>query len=167
MSDLTKRMQDLLSRSRYVPQPSESLYIEDTPISDDNHVNLSTCQPSSTAQAQNTDCQPPSTLSTFVDLPFPLGNGGLAPVQVEMADRHNTRLGVSDPVQRRLNVLFWLYQHYQESGDLDMAAEVKAAYYSLRDGNPDVVRLARMGEMDESTLLKRLVNGQAMVEPRA
>jgi hypothetical protein len=84
-----------------------------------------------------------------------------------MADRHNTRLGVSDPVQRRLNVLFWLYQHYQESGDLDMAAEVKAAYYSLRDGNPDVVRLARMGEMDESTLLKRLVNGQAMVEPRA
>ena len=65
MSDLTKRMQDLLSRSRYVPQRSESLYIEDTSISDDTHVNLSTYQPSSTTQIQKSDCQPSSTLSTF------------------------------------------------------------------------------------------------------
>jgi hypothetical protein len=31
---------------------------------------------------------------------------------------------------------------------------------SLRDADPDVVRLTRMGEMDESILLRRLVNGQ-------
>jgi hypothetical protein len=77
-----------------------------------------------------------------------------------MAERHNTRLGVVDPVDRRLNVLFWLMQHYQEVGDTGMAAEVKAAYYSLRDAAPDVVALVRMGELDEATLLKRLVNGQ-------
>jgi hypothetical protein len=95
-----------------------------------------------------------------VDLPFPIGNGGLDPVQVEMAERHNTRLGVVDPVERRLNVLFWLMQHYLETGDTDMVAQVKTAYYSLRDANPDVVRLVRIGELSEETLLKRLRNGQ-------
>jgi hypothetical protein len=94
------------------------------------------------------------------DLPFPIGNGGLDPAQVEMAERHNTRLGVVDPVERRLNVLFWLMQHYRQIGDTGMAGEVKAAYCSLRDADPDVVRLTCMGEMDEITLLKRLVNGQ-------
>ncbi|HZA21525.1 MAG TPA: hypothetical protein VFA32_02800 [Dehalococcoidia bacterium] len=94
------------------------------------------------------------------DLPFPLGNGGLDAGEVARAEYHNTRLGEVDPVERRLKVLFWLLQLYQESGDADMAAQVKTAYYSLRDGNPDVVRLARMGELDESILLKRLVNGQ-------
>jgi hypothetical protein len=100
-------------------------------------------------------CQPDE-----LDLPFPLGNGGLDPVQVEMAERHNTRLGVVDPLERRLNVLFWLMQHYQGIGDDEMAAEVKGAYYSLRNANPDVVRLVRVGELSEETLLKRLRNGQ-------
>jgi hypothetical protein len=99
-------------------------------------------------------------VSQETDLPFPIGNGGLDPAQVEMAERHNTRLGVADPVQQRLNVLWWLYQHYQESGNTDMAAQVKTAYYSLRDADADVVRLTRMGELDESTLRRRLVNGQ-------
>jgi hypothetical protein len=94
------------------------------------------------------------------DLPFPIGNGGLDPVQAEMAERHNTRLSVVDPAARRLNVLWWLYQHYQESGDSDLAAEVKTAYESLRDANPDVVRLVRIGELSEETLLLRLCNGQ-------
>lgn len=93
-------------------------------------------------------------------LPFPLGNGGLDPIQVEMVECHNTRLGVVDPVERRLNVLWWLHQYYQESGGTDLAAEVKAAYYQLRDGNPDVVALVRIGELSEETLLKRLRNGQ-------
>jgi hypothetical protein len=94
------------------------------------------------------------------DLPFPLGNGGLDPVQVEMAERHSTRLGVVDLVDRKLNVLFWLLQYYQDAGDTDMAAEVNAAYLSLRDADPDVVRLTRIGELDQDTLIKRLRNGQ-------
>ncbi|HZA22922.1 MAG TPA: hypothetical protein VFA32_10030 [Dehalococcoidia bacterium] len=77
-----------------------------------------------------------------------------------MAERHNTRLGVVDPVERRLNVLFWLVQFYQESGDTEMASEVKAAYHSLRDASPDVVTLVRIGELSEEVLLDRLRNGQ-------
>jgi hypothetical protein len=95
-----------------------------------------------------------------VDLLFPIGNGGLDPVQVEMAERSNMRLGVVDPVERRLNVLFWLLQHYQEIVDTGMAAQVKEAYYSLRNANPDVARLVRIGELAEENLLKRLRNGQ-------
>jgi hypothetical protein len=95
-----------------------------------------------------------------VDPPFPLGNGGLDSKQVEMADRHNTRLGVVDPVERRLNVLFWLMQHYREVGNSDMATQVKTAYKSLRDATPDVVALVRIGELSEETLLNRLRNGQ-------
>src|SRR5919106_6646262 len=93
-----------------------------------------------------------------IDLPFPLGNGGLDSKQVEMAERHNTRLGVVGPVERRLNVLFWLVQFYQESGDTEMASEVKAAYHSLRDASPDVVTLVRIGELSEEVLLDRLRN---------
>jgi hypothetical protein len=99
-------------------------------------------------------------VSQETDQPFPLGNGGLDARQVDLAERHNTRLGVVDPVQRKLNVLWWLYQHYQEAGDTDLAAEVKGAYESLRGADPHVVRLARMGDLDQDALLKRLVNGQ-------
>jgi hypothetical protein len=80
-----------------------------------------------------------------------------------MAERHNLRLGVVDPVDRRLNVLFWLMQHYQEISDTGMVVEVKTTYYCLRDADPHVVQLARMGEMDEATLLRRLVNGQQWI----
>jgi hypothetical protein len=95
-----------------------------------------------------------------IDLPFTLGNGDLDADEVARAEYHNARLGVLDPVQRRLNVLWWLYQHYQESGDTDTAMEVKAGYDALRNANPDLVRLTRIGELDEGTLLRRLVNGQ-------
>jgi hypothetical protein len=94
------------------------------------------------------------------DLPFPIGNGGLDPAQVEMAERHNTRLGVVDPVECRLNVLFWLMQHYQSIGESKLADKVKVAYYSLRNAAPDVVGLVRIGELSEEALLKRLRNGQ-------
>jgi hypothetical protein len=94
------------------------------------------------------------------DLPFPIGNGGLDPVQVEIAERHNARLGVVDPAERRLNVLFCLMQHYQGIGESKVANEVKTAYYSLRNANPDVVQLLRIGELSEEALLKRLRNGQ-------
>jgi hypothetical protein len=77
-----------------------------------------------------------------------------------MAECHNTRLHVVDPVERRLNVLFWSVQHYQGIGESKLAEEVKAAYYSLRDANPDVVRLVRAGELSEETLLERLCNGR-------
>jgi hypothetical protein len=67
---------------------------------------------------------------------------------------------VADPVERRLNVLFWLVQHYQGIGESKLAEEVKTAYNSLRNANPDVVRLVRVGELSEEILLERLRNGQ-------
>jgi TubC N-terminal docking domain len=99
-------------------------------------------------------------VSDEADLPFPLGNGGLDPAQVEMAELHNARCGELDPVKRRLNVLFWLMQHYRGIGESKLADEVKEAYFSLRNAAPDVVALVRIGELAEETLLKRLRNGQ-------
>ena len=41
-----------------------------------------------------------------VDLPFPLGNGGLDSVQVDLAERVITRNGVTDAIDRKLNLLW-------------------------------------------------------------
>lgn len=65
MSDLTKRTQHLLDPIHVYGEISSSTIERDSPITDENHVNLSTCQPSDTGQIQNPDCQPSSTLSTF------------------------------------------------------------------------------------------------------
>jgi hypothetical protein len=94
------------------------------------------------------------------DLPFPLGFGGLDGEEVARAERINLALGVTDPLDSKLSVVNWLYQHYRDLGDSEIANQLKEAYWSLREQNADVVSLARMGELDEATLLRRLINGQ-------
>jgi hypothetical protein len=101
-----------------------------------------------------------SGVNICIDLPFQLGNGGLDAGEVAKAERSNDRLGVVDPVDRRLNVLVWLRQYYMEAGDTGMAAEVKAAYYSLRDDATDMAMLVRIGDHDQEVILKRLRDGQ-------
>jgi hypothetical protein len=95
-----------------------------------------------------------------MDLPFPLGFGGLDAEQVAQAERINLALGVTDPLDSKLSVINWLCQVYRDRGNYEIAEQLKEAYWSLREPDADVVSLARMGEMDEVTLLRRLVNGQ-------
>ena len=102
----------------------------------------------------------PKVRPTGTIAPWPLGIGLLDPVLVEQVERDNVRLGIVDPVDRRLAVMFTLMQHYQEAGDLELAQELKAAYWELRSQATDVIGLVKIGEHDQATLLKRLLTGQ-------
>ena len=52
--------------------------------------------------------------STWFDLPFPLGFGGLPRAQVEIAEVVNARLGITDPVLRKYNVISHVHSYYQD-----------------------------------------------------
>ena len=74
----------------------------------------------------------------LVDLPFPLGYGGLPVEEVTKAKYQNDGLGVTDPVDRKLNVLSWLWQHYRASEDTGMAQEMRRAYHELRHADSTI-----------------------------
>ena len=54
------------------------------------------------------------TQECSLELPFPLGYEGLPIAQVEAAEGVNGRLGVSDPVHRKYNVLTWVQGYYED-----------------------------------------------------
>jgi hypothetical protein len=53
----------------------------------------------------------------LLDLPFPVGYGGLPRAQVEAAEVINDKLGIKDPVHRKYNVLSWVRGYYQDRGE--------------------------------------------------
>ena len=53
----------------------------------------------------------------LMDLPFPIGYGGLALAQVEMAEAVMDKWGVTDPILRKYNVLSWVRGYYQDVGE--------------------------------------------------
>jgi hypothetical protein len=55
----------------------------------------------------------------LLDLPFPLGYGGLPKAQVDAAEIVNDKFGVKDPVQRKYNVLSWVRGYYQDQGEIN------------------------------------------------
>ena len=67
MRDLTTHMQSLLSNPIYIDRTERRRYtcIEDIPLCNENTVNLSTCQPSDTAQIQKTSVNLRQPSSTF------------------------------------------------------------------------------------------------------
>ena len=48
-----------------------------------------------------------------IDLPFPIGYGGLPLAQVEMVEAVMDKWGVTDPILRKYNVLSWVRGYYQ------------------------------------------------------
>ena len=52
----------------------------------------------------------------LIDLPFPIGYGGLPLAQVEMAEAVMDKWGVTDPILRKYNVLSWVRGYYQDVG---------------------------------------------------
>jgi hypothetical protein len=52
----------------------------------------------------------------LMDLPFPIGYGGLPLAQVEMAEAVMDKWGVIDPMLRKYNVLSWVRGYYQDVG---------------------------------------------------
>jgi hypothetical protein len=77
-----------------------------------------------------------------------------------MAERINLRLGVTDPLDSKLSVINWLYQHYRDLGSHEIASQLKQAYAQLREPDPELMALGKMGEADLETILRRLRNGQ-------
>lgn len=55
--------------------------------------------------------------SAALDMPFPIGYGGLPRAQVEASEAVNNRLGIKHPVIRKYNVLTWVRGYYQDRGE--------------------------------------------------
>ena len=53
----------------------------------------------------------------LIDLPFPIGYGGLPTAQVEAAEAVMDRFGVTDPILRKFNILSWVRGYYQDRGE--------------------------------------------------
>ena len=53
----------------------------------------------------------------LMDLPFPIGYGGLPFAQVEVAEMLMDKWGVTDPILRKYNVLSWVRGYYQDVGE--------------------------------------------------
>jgi len=52
-----------------------------------------------------------------IDLPFPIGCGGLPNAQVDAAEAVNGQLGITEPIHRKYNVLVWVRGFYQDRGE--------------------------------------------------
>ena len=98
----------------------------------------------------------------FVDLPWPVGYGGLPVDEVVKAEAQNDRLGVTDPVYRRLNVLSWMRCFYREKGEMEMARPEGDAWAGA--GNSGLLRSSggsypmRLGQLSESDAGDALVS---------
>ena len=55
--------------------------------------------------------------TSSLDLPFPLGYGGLPKAQVEAVGAVNDRFGIRNPAHRKYNVLAWVRGFYQDRGE--------------------------------------------------
>ena len=53
----------------------------------------------------------------LIDLPFPIGYGGLPSAQVEAAEAVMDKFGVTDPILRSFNILSWVQGYYQDRGE--------------------------------------------------
>ena len=53
----------------------------------------------------------------LMDLPFPVGYGGLPLAQVQAAEAVMDGLKITDPVLRKYNVLAWVLGYYQDRGE--------------------------------------------------
>lgn len=85
----------------------------------------------------------------LVDLPWSIGYGGLPTDQVARAEASNDRLRVTDPVNRRLNVLMWMWSHYRDQGDMAMAGQMREAYHELRHADKSIQALCGLCEFQE------------------
>jgi hypothetical protein len=87
--------------------------------------------------------------TSLMDLPWPIGYGGLPADEVARGEASNDRLGVDDPVARRLNVLMWLWSHYRDQGDVEMASEMRQAYHELRHADKSLIELCGLCEYQD------------------
>ena len=84
--------------------------------------------------------------SSAMDLPWPIGYGGLPTDEVTKAEKYNDRQGFTDPVDRKLNVLSWMWCYYQDREDLAMVQQMKEEYHQLRHADPSIQEICGICE---------------------
>ena len=86
--------------------------------------------------------------SGLMDLPWPIGYGGLPTDEVTKAEKYNDRQGFTDPVDRKLNVLSWMRCYYRDIGDPGMARQMKEEYHTLRHADRSIQELCGICEYE-------------------
>jgi len=81
-----------------------------------------------------------------MDLPWPIGYGGLPMDEVTKAEMYNDRQGFTDPADRKLNVLSWMWCYYRDQDDLVMALQMKEEYHQLRHADPSIQEICGICE---------------------
>ena len=84
--------------------------------------------------------------SGLMDLPWPIGYGGLPMDEVTKAEKYNDRQGFTDPVDRKLNVLSWMWCYYRDREDMVMALQMKEEYHQLRHADPSIQEICGICE---------------------
>ena len=64
--------------------------------------------------------------------PPPIGYGGYNLDEVAWAEQWNDRMGVADPIYRKLNCWMWLASSYLAEGNREMAIRARDEYHKLR-----------------------------------
>ena len=82
------------------------------------------------------------------DMPWPIGYGGLPMDEVTKAENYNDRHRFTDPVDRKLNVLSWMWCYYRDRDDLDMAQQMKEEYHQLRHADPSIQEICGICEYE-------------------
>ena len=82
---------------------------------------------------------PQSDESTVFDLPFPIGYGGLPKNEVIAALGFQDARSITDPIERKLNVLMWLMGGMESEGDTGEIYQcIKVEYHKLRHADPTI-----------------------------
>ena len=84
--------------------------------------------------------------TSSTDLPWPVGYGGLPADEVTKAEKYNDRQGFTDPVERKLNVLSWMWCYYRDQDDLNLASQMKEEYHQLRHADPSIQEICGICE---------------------
>ena len=76
---------------------------------------------------------------SLCDLPFPIGYGGLPENEVVAALGFQDARGITDPIERKLNVLMWLMSGMVWDGDTgELYQRIKGEYHRLRHSDPTI-----------------------------
>ena len=75
-----------------------------------------------------------------------IGYGGLPNAEVAKAERYNDRQGFTDPVDRKLNVLSWMWCYYRDRDDSEMVLQMKEQYHQLRHADASIQEICGICE---------------------
>ena len=140
-------MAGLLEKLRRMNQSDPMLVVEESSAEpEEEWLEPSGCEISEFSEKRSA---PARRFTEIIDLPFPVGYGGLPAEEVEQAEANNDRLGITDPVERKLNVLSWMRCSYRDRGDTKMAQEMKEEYHLLSHTDPKIQDICGICEYQE------------------